>query len=39
VEFSKLRWDKEFQKFTKSISKEEKENKFLNPELGWFRIR
>ena len=38
-EFDKLRWNKEFQKFTRSISKGEKENKFLNPELGWFRIR
>lgn len=38
-EFRKYRSKKKLRKFTKSISKGEKDNKFLNPDLGWFRMR
>lgn len=38
-EFQPYRLDKPFQRFTKSLLKIKKDNKFLNPELGWFRMR
>ena len=38
-EFQPYRLDKSFRRFTKSLFKIKKDNKFLNPELGWFRMR
>ena len=38
-EFQPYRLDKSFRRFTKSLLKTKKDNKFLNPELGWFRMR
>ena len=38
-EFQPYRLDKSFRRFTKSLLKIKKDNKFLNPELGWFRMR
>jgi len=38
-EFKKFRHKRAFQRFTRSIRKGEKDNKFLHPELAWFRMR
>lgn len=38
-EFKNFRSDKRFRRFTKSIRKGKKDNKFLHPDLGWFRMR
>ncbi len=38
-EFNTHRREKKFRRFTKSIRRGKKENKFLNPDLGWFRMR
>jgi len=38
-EFKVYRLKKKFKKFRKSIRKGSKDNKFLNPDLGWFRMR
>jgi len=38
-EFKPFRLDKPFKRFQKSLLKIKKNNKFLNPDLGWFRMR
>ena len=38
-EFKKFRKEKAFHRFTRSIRKGKKDNKFLRPELAWFRMR
>ena len=38
LEFKKFRGDKKFKRFQKKLSKLKKTNKFLNPQLGWFRM-
>lgn len=38
-EFKTFRREKPFRRFTKSIRKGKKDNKFLHPDLGWFRMR
>ncbi|MEM9820826.1 MAG: tetratricopeptide repeat protein [Bacteroidota bacterium] len=38
-EFKTFRSKKAFRRFTKSIRKGKKDNKFLHPDLGWFRMR
>ncbi len=38
-EFQPFRLEKSFQRFQKSLFKIKKDNKFLNPDLGWFRMR
>jgi len=38
-EFKPFRLEKRFQGFQKSLLKIKKDNKFLNPDLGWFRMR
>ena len=37
-EFKPYRSDKKFKRFKKKLSKLKKANKFLNPQLGWFRM-
>ncbi|MEO1438431.1 MAG: hypothetical protein AAFV80_23025, partial [Bacteroidota bacterium] len=36
--FKEYRREKDFEKFTKSLSNIKKENRFLNPNLRWFRM-
>ncbi len=38
TELKKYRTEKRFQRFQKKLSKLKKTNKFLNPQLGWFRM-
>ena len=38
-EFKPFRLERTFQRFQKSLLKIKKDNKFLNPDLGWFRMR
>lgn len=39
MEFKPFRLEKSFQRFQKSLFKIKRDNKFLNPDLGWFRMR
>lgn len=38
-EFKKFRHKRAFKRFTRSVRKGKKDNKFLHPELAWFRMR